>query len=213
MPIVSHWLENYLDCRGDTNPGVLVYQELTEMACERIMAGINHAMSDTHPIRAILDPYNPGGSSRHVNFTTSRSTWDTDARRCHVNKVVLDSDWEGEFCRLLESHPKVTSYVKNHNLGFEVPYTSSGRTHAYFPDFIVRVDDGNPDPLNLVVEIKGQRDEGDRDKARTMREYWIPGVNRLQSYGRWDFVELMDVYSLEREFNEAIATYTTTRKP
>lgn len=34
----------------------------------------------------------------------------------------MDSDWEAEFCRAAESHPQVRSYVKNHNLGFEVPY-------------------------------------------------------------------------------------------
>jgi type III restriction enzyme len=207
MPIVTHWLENHLDCRGDTNPGVLVYQELAEMACERIMSGINSAMSDTHPIRVILDSYNPNGSSRHVNFTTSRSTWETDSRRCHVNRVVLDSEWEAEYCRVLESHPKVKAYVKNHNLGFEVPYTSGGRTHMYLPDFIVLVDDGRPDPLRLVTEIKGQRDARDQDKARTIREYWIPGVNRLESHGRWAFAELTDVHTLQLGLESKIAEH------
>jgi type III restriction enzyme len=44
------------------------------------------------------------------------------ARRCHVNWVILDSDWEAEFCRVAEAHPWVRSYVKNHGLGLEVPY-------------------------------------------------------------------------------------------
>ena len=38
-------------------------------------------------------------------------------QRCHVNWVVLDSDWEAEFCRVAEAHPRVRAYVKNHNLG------------------------------------------------------------------------------------------------
>lgn len=34
----------------------------------------------------------------HVNFTTSKtSRGETDARRCHINWVILDSDWEAEF--------------------------------------------------------------------------------------------------------------------
>ena len=36
--------------------------------------------------------------------------------------MILDSDWEAEFCRVAEAHPRVRAYVKNHNLGFEVPY-------------------------------------------------------------------------------------------
>jgi type III restriction enzyme len=58
-----------------------------------------------------------------VKFNTSRTDrWQTDARRCHINWVILDSDWEAEFCRVAESHPRVKAYVKNHNLGLEVPY-------------------------------------------------------------------------------------------
>jgi type III restriction enzyme len=47
----------------------------------------------------------------------------------------------------------------------------------YRPDFILRVDDGRggDDPLNLVVEIKGQRDEADKAKAETMCTLWVPG--------------------------------------
>ena len=55
----------------------------------------------------MLDSYNPVGLDLlNVNFTTSKTDrWQTDARRCHVNWVVLDSDWEAEFCRVAESHP------------------------------------------------------------------------------------------------------------
>ena len=78
-----------------------------------------------------------------MNFnTTKTSRWQTDARRCHINWGVLDSDWEAEFCRVAESHPRVKAYVKNHNLGLEVPYRYGSETRTYLPDFIVLVDDG-----------------------------------------------------------------------
>jgi len=118
-----------------------------------------------------------------------------------VNYAVLDSDWEGEFCRILESHPQVVRYVKNHNLGFEAPYLSQGKKHVYVPDFIVHIDDGrgSDDVLQLIVEIKGRRGETVKDKSETMRTCWVPGVNNLKAYGRWDFVELGDVYELEKD--------------
>ena len=49
---------------------------------------------------------------------------------------------------MAESHPKVRAYVKNHNLGLEVPYRYGSNTRTYIPDFIVLVDDGQDDPLH-----------------------------------------------------------------
>ena len=135
-----------------------MYQELADRACEIITAGITNSHANGYPVKALLDPFNPTGSTAHVNFTTSKtSRWETDARKCHVNWVVLDSDWEAEFCRVAEGHPRVMAYVKNHNLGLEVPYRSGSNARTYIPDFIVQVDDGHgqDDPLNLIVEIKG----------------------------------------------------------
>ena len=57
-------------------------------------------------VKAILDPYNPTGSTRFVNFSTSKPLYTTSPQRCHVNHVVLDSDWEAEFARVAEAHPR-----------------------------------------------------------------------------------------------------------
>ena len=155
----------------------------------------------------MLDPYNPTGSSGHVNFNTSRTLrWETDARRCHVNWIVLDSDWEGEFCRVAEAHPRVRAYVKNHNLGLEVPYRYGSETRKYFPDFIVRVEDGHgeDDLLNLVVEIKGYRREDAKEKKSTMDTYWVPGVNHLGTHGRWAFAEFREMYQIEADFKAKV---------
>ena len=175
------------------------------MACERITAAITRTHQKESPIKALLDPFNPNGSSRFVNFRTSKeSRWRTDPRKCHVNWVILDSDWEAEFCRVAEAHPRIRAYVKNHNLGLEVPYQYGSTARTYIPDFIVQVDDGHEDPLNLVVEIKGYRGEDARVKKSTMETYWIPGVNNLREYGRWAFAEFTDVYQIEAEFERLI---------
>ncbi|MDP8921306.1 MAG: DEAD/DEAH box helicase family protein [Chloroflexota bacterium] len=205
--ITREWLDTCLVCKGGTYPAQLMYQELADMACERITAGITRAMVGEHPIKAMLDPYNPTGSTMHVNFTTSKpDRWETDARRCHVNWVVLDSDWEAEFCRVVEGHPRVRAYVKNHNLGFEVPYRYGSEARTYRPDFVVLVDDGHGDDdlLHLVVEIKGYRREDAKEKKATMESYWVPGVNNLRSCGRWAFAELTEVYQIEADFKARV---------
>ncbi len=201
--ITRQWLDGHLVCKGGTHPAQLMYQELADMACERITAGIVSRLVGKRPIKAVLDPYNPAGSTIHVNFTTSKKTrWQTDARRCHVNWVVCDSDWEAEFCRVAEAHPRVRAYVKNQGLGFEMPYRFGSEARRYLPDFIVLVDDGNGNDnlLRLVVEIKGYRREDAKEKKATMERYWVPGVNSLVAYGRWTFAEFKDVYEIESDF-------------
>lgn len=203
--ITRQWLDTCLICKGDTYPALLMYQELADMACERITAAITRKLADTTPIKAVLDPYNPTGSTVHVNFNTSKTLrWETASNRCHINWVILDSDWEAEFCRVAEAHPRVRAYVKNHNLGLEVPYRYGSETRRYIPDFIVQVDDGHEDLLNLIVEIKGYRNEDAKDKKNTMESYWVPGVNNLKQYGRWAFVEFCDVYEMEHDFEEKV---------
>jgi type III restriction enzyme len=205
--ITKQWLDTCLRCKGDTYPALLMYQELADMACNRITAGITRALEGERPIKALLDPYNPTGSTAHVRFNTSRKDrWETSSKSCHINWVVLDSDWEAEFCRVAESHPQVRAYAKNHNLGLEVPYRYGSETRKYFPDFIVRVDDGRgpEDPLNLVVEIKGYRREDAKEKKSTMDTYWVPGVNNLQRYGRWGFAEFTEIYKIETDFSAMV---------
>jgi hypothetical protein len=137
-----------------------VYQELADMACERITSAITQsALSEKQkPVKALLDPYNPTGSSSHVNFTTSKAArWQTDSRKCPINWVVLDSDWEAEFRRIAEGEPRLIAYVKNQGLGLEIPYRYGSVNRKYIPDFITLIDDGSAGPLHLIVEIKGIR--------------------------------------------------------
>jgi type III restriction enzyme len=213
--IVKEWLDavddagkpKYLICKGDTYAAQLMYQELADMACNKITAAITNKFKDERPIKALLDAYNPTGSSAHVRFNTSKTDrWETSSNHCQLNWVILDSDWEAEFCRVAESHPKVLAYVKNHNLGLEVPYRFGSVMRKYLPDFVVLVDDGHgpADPLHLVVEIKGYRGEDAIEKKSTMDTYWVPGVNHLGSYGRWDFAEFTEVFQIQADFKATV---------
>ena len=207
--VARQWLDNHLVCKGGTYPAQLMYLTLADMACERITRGIVERHVDERPVKTVLDPYNAAGSTRHVRFTTSKTVYKTDARCCHINYVVCDSDWEATFCPVAEGHPRVRAYVKNHGLGLEVPYRLGGEARTYIPDFIVLVDDGRgeDDPLHLIVEIKGYRGEDAKVKKATMETYWVPGVNALGSFGRWAFAELTDVYEFESEFDALVSSH------
>ena len=201
--VTRQWLDGHLICKGGTYPAQLMYQSLADVACERITRGIVAQHREERPVLAVLDPYNPAGSTAHVRFTTSKKTrWQTNPLRCHVNWAICDSDWEAEFCRVAEAHPRVRAYVKNHGLGLEAPYRSGAESRTYVPDFILLVEDGRGDDdlLHLIVEIKGYRREDAKEKKSTMNDYWVPGVNTLGAYGRWDFAEFTDVYAMQADF-------------
>lgn len=209
-PLVNLWIEKYLKCTGGTYEAQLQYRSIADMASDKIVAGINRKFKESRPILALTDPFNPTGSTNHVNFNTSKTDrWETASNKCHVNYVILDSDWEAEFCRVAENHPRVICYVKNHNLGFEVPYRFGSDLRKYRPDFIVKIDDGNgaEDPLNLVVEIKGFQGQDSINKRETMNTYWVPGVNNTRAFGRWAFAEFNNVFTIGSEFGKVVEAH------
>ena len=228
--IVNQWIDQgYLICHDGTYEAQLLHRMVSDMAAERIRAAITNSVQRNAPdgerrIKAIVDPYAPTGTTHAINFSTTAplyvhpSQWQSEKRlrletredKCHINLAVCDSSWEVEFCKILEAHPQVISYVKNQGLGLEVPYRMQDSSRTYIPDFIVLIDDGNTpnDPLNLVAEIKGYKGEDAVAKATTMASYWVPGVNNLKHFGRWEFMELTSIDTMEEEFLDFVETVT-----
>ncbi len=208
LAITRTWLDRYLVCKGGTMPQYLLWTPLAEKAAEKLYLACAPTDAGEELLRPILDPYNPEGSSRHVDFpTTKQSLWTTRRERCHVNCVVLDSDWEAKFAETIEGMPEVGAYVKNHNLHFEVPYVLAGDDRRYRPDFILRIDDGRgpEDLLNLIVEIKGFRGEDAAMKADTIKRLWVPAVNNAKRFGRWDFLEVRQMWDTEQLIRKHLA--------
>lgn len=208
QPIVRRWIdEGYLVEQGQTRKAMVTYREIADKAAELIDAACQRGAGKDKGVKAIIDPFNPHGSTTHVSFITTKTTmYETGPTRSHVNYVVCDSDWEAELARVVEAHPKVIAYVKNQGLGLEVPYRDGPNQKRYIPDFIVQVDDGNgvDDPLNVIVEIKGYRDLDVQLKSETIRTLWVPGVNNLGTFGRWTFVEFNNPFEIETEFAKLV---------
>lgn len=202
--LARRWIdEGYLVTKG-VPIGAILYQEQLARAAEKIDIACTRG-GGGHVV-AVLDPYNPSGSTRHVNFITTKECWKTGAQppRSQISHVVKDSSWEVALAQALEGHPRVLAYAKNQALSFEIPYLDGGAMRRYLPDFLVRLDAGGAEPLHLVLEMKGQRDESDKAKAQTARDLWVPGVNALGGYGRWAFAEFTDPYTTEDEFKALV---------
>ena len=208
--ICRRWMDDgYLVCSGGTKPAMVAsYKQVADDAAERIYGALVAGTAGGGQVRAMLDPYTPGGSTRFVGFNTTKDTYATRADRSPVNAVVLDSDWEAEFARVVEDHPRVLAYVKNQGMQFEVPYRDGAIPRRYRPDYIVRIDDGHgpDDPLQLVAEVKGYRRGDAQLKATVMRTQWVPGVNALGDFGRWAFAEFTALYKIEADFAKLVDT-------
>ena len=152
------------------------------------------------PLLPILRPYDTLGSTRYVDFDTTRPVYATREDKCHISHVVADTDsWEQKLAQTLEDMDEVVRYVKNHNLGFAIPYTLGGEEHQYIPDFIACIDDGRgpDDLLNLLIEVTGEKKKDKAAKVSTARTLWVPAVNHHGGFGRWNFIEVADPWDAE----------------
>ena len=233
--IVNQWMDQgYLICHPGTYPAQLLHRMVSDMAAERIRAAISNSIQKNAPegerkIKAIVNPYASTGSTHDINFSTKAplyvhpTQWQAEKRlrmetredKCHINLAVCDSSWELDLCKILEAHPQVIAYVKNQGLGLEVPYRMQDLSRTYIPDFIVVIDEGNgrDNPLHLIVETKGYKGEDAVAKATTMRSYWVPGVNNLKHFGRWQFLELTSKETMKKELTDFVNRVSLTRDP
>ena len=140
LQIARRWLAECLTCKDDCFPQLLLLIEFAHNAADKIYRAIVQGEAGEKRLLPILQPYDPLGSTRYVDFDTTRAVMTTDPAKCHVSHVVCDTDsWEQKLAQTLEDMPEVVHYVKNHNLGFFIPCTIDGEEHRYIPDFIVQL--------------------------------------------------------------------------
>jgi len=104
----------------------------------------------------------------------------------------------------LEEMNEVVCYVKNHNLGFTIPYTLDGEEKNYIPDFLVHIRDKDNELINLIVEVTGEKRKDKAAKVSTARNLWIPAVNNHGGLGRWAFLEISDPWDAKNIIRGAL---------
>ncbi|MDL1944929.1 restriction endonuclease subunit R [Chloroflexi bacterium CFX2] len=209
LKVVREWRENYLTCKDNAFPQMLLLVAFAHTAVEKLYQAIVGADLTPVPLSSpkgapegrggktllpILRPYDAIGSTRYVDFDTARDVYRTRPDKSHVSHVVLDSGWEAKLAQTLEEMEEVVHYVKNFQLGFVIPYTFNGEEKSYFTDYLIHIDDGHgPDNyLNLILEVSGEARKDKAAKVETARNLWIPAINNHGGFGRWKFLEIVD---------------------
>jgi type III restriction enzyme len=171
---------------------MLLVGQLERDAAEKVYRSIVRGTSGEKKMVPILRSFEAVGSTRFVAFDTTKDVYTTDANRCHLNYVPLDSGWEAKLANTLEDMNEVICYVKNQGLNFAIPYTHEGKAANYIPDYIVRVQSGEEEPLNLIVEVSGEAKKEKQAKVATATTFWVPAVNNHGGFGRWSYIEVSD---------------------
>jgi len=206
LTITHRWLDECVTLKDNTFIQMLLLRELAYGAAGRIYNAIVASEEGPKYLKPILRPYDHIGSTRYVDFDTTRPVYPTDPAKCHISHVVADTEsWEQKMAQALEEMDEVVCYAKNLNLGFAIPYTLNGEEKNYIPDFLVRIRDGADEPLNLIVEVTGEKRKDKAAKVSTARNLWVPAVNNHGSFGRWAFLEISDPWDAKNTVRAFIA--------
>jgi type III restriction enzyme len=199
LSIARRWRTECVTCKDNGFSQMLLVTEFAHDAVDHIYRSIVASAGGDKALKPILRPYDTIGSTRYVDFDTTRDVYTTDPGKCHISYVVLDSGWEAKMAQSLEEMDEVVFYVKNHNLGFIIPYTLDGKERGYIADYIVHIDDGHgrDDLLNLIIEVSGEARKDKAAKVATARTLWVPAVNNHGGFGRWAFLEISDPWDAQ----------------
>jgi type III restriction enzyme len=201
LTIVRDWREKYLTCKDNAFPQMLLLVSFAYTAAEKIYQAIVTSNEGERTLLPIPRTYDAVGSTRYVDFDTARDVYRTTPGKSHVSHVVLDSGWEAKLAEIFDDElDEVIHYVKNFQLGFAIPYTFNGEESAYYPDYILHVDDGHgkDNYLNLILEVSGEARKDKAAKVETARNLWVPAVNNHGGFGRWAFLEIVDPWDAKR---------------
>lgn len=207
LAITKRWLDERVVLKDNVFPQLLLLIEFAHNGADCIYRAIVAAESGDKTLKPILYPYDPTGSTRYVDFDTTRPTYRTHPDKCHISHVVADTgSWEQKMAEALEDMEEVFDYAKNHNLGFSIPYTINGQEKNYIPDFLIRMDDGHgkADLLNLIIEVTGEKKKDKEAKVATARLLWVPAVNNHGGFGRWAFMEIKDPWDAKNDIRNML---------
>jgi type III restriction enzyme len=195
--ITRRWLAECLVCKDHAFPQLLLLAEYSHDAADRIYRSIVRGTQGEKRLLPILRPYDPIGSTRSVDFTTTKDVYATE--RSHLNYVVLDSGWEAKVAAVLDGMDEVEAYAKNQGLNFKIPYTYEGQARNYVPDLLVRIRPREADavPATLIVEVTGEQRPEKAAKVASAQTLWVPAMNNDGRFGRWFFLEVTDPWDAE----------------
>lgn len=192
---VHEYVDRKVNFQGE-NPCELGLETYFKRVIERLRDRIEpDASQGEPPLLPVLNRYKPIGTTREVDFKTTRACHAT--AKSHINQVVVDTlTWESTTAFRLELSEIVEWYARNDHLGLVIPYDFLGVAHNYEPDFILRLVNG----LTIILEIKGFEDDQTKAKHNAAKK-WVSAVNNWGQLGQWYFHVCRNPQVIDKELN------------
>ncbi|WP_424948449.1 BPTD_3080 family restriction endonuclease [Candidatus Spongiihabitans sp.] len=162
---------------------------------------------NTEKLTPVFNRENPIKSTSGMRpwFTSKPCEW---VEKSHISHCVYDSGWEATEAYFLEQSDLVTSFVKNDHLGFSILYNHQGIIRKYYPDFLIRLANGE----YLILEVKG----ADSQQDKTKREYlnqWVQAVNEQGGFGTWHWDVSFHPSDIENKIRKCMENSPSPEKP
>lgn len=153
---------------------------------------------NTEKLVPVFDNENP------IRSTGNMRTWHTSkhcepTKNSHINFCVFDSTWEASEAYILDKHRNVKSWVKNDHIGFVILYNFQGVVRKYYPDFIIRLANGE----HLILETKGKDSQQNKTK-RAFLDEWAKAINNQGGFGKWQWAVSFHPSDLAGILNESV---------
>jgi type III restriction enzyme len=151
FPGHRHLVANHI--QGDLNDRAIVRAMSTSVAhyvCVEVFKKALLALTIEEQKPELIQPMRMLSACRP--FPWSRPVW--EGRKCILNLVPCDNDFEREFAKFLDAASDIIAFSKlPQAFGFSVEYTDAAMNlKAYYPDFVA-VD---KDSVYWIIETKGQ---------------------------------------------------------
>lgn len=146
---------------------------IVEHICRFVRAG------NKERIEPVFDPEFPIGSTANMRpWYTTKPCHPT--LRSQISHVVFDSTWEAAESYTFDHSDLVGAYAKNDHLGFYVAYMFNGVVRRYYPDYLIRLNNGK----FLILEVKGQDTPQNKAKREALNT-WVKAINDKGGFGQW----------------------------
>lgn len=209
---VHEWLEHHnVECADER---LLAYNPNIEAAAAAIWKS-STTLTNRPPIRPVFA--DEGNSVRDRQLDTNGIKFNTTSihkypqgggitAKSELNMAACDSAGEVEVARILDEHEGVEAWVRNHRLGWFIPYIEprTGSYRDYVPDFVARLKGGK---VHLVIEYKGQDTKDAQIKKHEVENKWVPAVNASDDRacgGKWRYVYLDNEARIGTDLDDAV---------
>ena len=101
------------------------------------------------------------------------------------NNIVCRSNWEKKFCQWCDTNENILLWASEE---FSIPYVSplDRRVHQYYPDFLIKVQEGGGAIRDYVIEVKPKRQcSPPKKKSKVTKGYIYESKEYAKNQAKW----------------------------